>query len=596
MTRAEKRNRILCALFLALCAAAPAHAQLTVSLSSTPEATQLAGSPVTLTAEASNPSSGVDFQFSYRLGPGPWTVLRDFYHLTQFHWVTLEQGSYDVRVVGRVAATGETAEATRSYSITSPGAANPVVVPTAHPLVFLYSAPPCSTGWMRVRFRRLQGVNWQYSPFKACAAGQSLNFYVAGLYGSTNYVVQHQVVISASNVTDGPSLQFQSGTPTGSFNTVSALQPVGAGTSTLDSMVLHSFVFSNVWFPAATDLAGGLLWYYREPISTLLRPIPGGTMLMQIRDEVTGRIIREIDLAGNVVRETNSIEVSRQLVNMGHDPIGVFHHEAIRLANGHTLVLASVERMFTDVQGPGAVNVYGEMVIDLDANLQVVWAWNAFDWLDVSRAAILGETCTFEGPGCPALYLAPTANDWLHANTIAYVASDGNLIVSLRHQDWIIKIDYRNGLGTGEVLWRLGEGGDFTLTADPSAGPRPWFSHQHDSMLSGALLVYDNGNTRIQGPGGTAGNSRGQAYVLDESAKTARLVLNFDLGSYSPALGSAERLTNGNFYFGSGLLGDLANPSSQGIEVAIDGSKKYVVQARAFVYRSFRVRDLYRPY
>ena len=33
------------------------------------------------------------------------------------------------------------------------------------------------------------------------------------------------------------------------------------------------------------------------------------------------------------------------------------------------------------------------------------------------------------------------------------------VVLSLRHQDWIIRIDR----ATGEVLWRLGDGGDFTL-------------------------------------------------------------------------------------------------------------------------------------
>ena len=30
------------------------------------------------------------------------------------------------------------------------------------------------------------------------------------------------------------------------------------------------------------------------------------------------------------------------------------------------------------------------------------------------------------------------------------------LIVSIRNQSWLMKVDYRDGAGTGEVLWRLG--------------------------------------------------------------------------------------------------------------------------------------------
>ncbi len=573
---------------------ARAEAQLTLSATAAPENMQLAGNPVAVQAVSGAVAATVDYQFSYRRPGDAWILLRDFYHLTGFTWVTLDEGDYEIRVVARDAITAETVETVLPYQIRSPGSAAPVIGPTSHPLVAVFSAPSCTVGWMRVKFRRRNGLHWQYSPFKPCAAGTSLSFYVAGLYVATTYDVQHQIV-TTTNVTDGPLLEFRSGTPIGPFTTMAPALPARTGLSLQDAMVLNSVAFDDSWFPVASDLAGSLMWYYREPLATLVRPVPGGTMLILARDDVLGRWLREIDLAGHVVRETNSREVSRQLVAMGHDPIGVFHHEALRLANGHTLVLASVERIVSDVQGPGDVDVYGEMVIDLDQNLQVVWAWNAFDWLDVSRTAILGETCTFEGPGCPALYLAPIANDWLHANSIGYVPADGNIVVSLRHQDWVIKIDYRDGRGTGAVLWRLGEGGDFTLQASPAFGPWPWFSHQHDSQFSGAMLLYDNGNTRVEGPAGIGGHSRGQVLVLDENAMTARLVLNYDLGAYSPALGSAERLTNGSFYFGNGLLGNRTNPRSEGIEIALDGTHKLTLQSSAFVYRSFRVRDLYRP-
>ncbi len=33
----------------------------------------------------------------------------------------------------------------------------------------------------------------------------------------------------------------------------------------------------------------------------------------------------------------------------------------------------------------------------------------------------------------------------------------------MRNQSWILKIDYANGTGTGNVLWKLGQDGDFTL-------------------------------------------------------------------------------------------------------------------------------------
>src|SRR5207249_3548750 len=102
-----------------------------------------------------------------------------------------------------------------------------------------------------------------------------------------------------------------------------------------------------------------------------------------------------------------------------------------------------------------------------------------------------------------------TANDWLHGNAVS-LAADGNIVYSARHQDWIIKIDYQNGSGSGDVLWRLGKDGDFRID---SSDPSPWFSHQHDANFeegekTNRLLVFDNGNTRRAENDGA--HSRGQ--------------------------------------------------------------------------------------
>lgn len=68
--------------------------------------------------------------------------------------------------------------------------------------------------------------------------------------------------------------------------------------------------------------------------------------------------------------------------------------------------------------------------------------------------------------------------DWTHSNALVYSPSDGNLLLSVRHQSWVLKIDYNNGAGTGNLLWRLGYQGDFALTQNgvPSFDPSDWFS------------------------------------------------------------------------------------------------------------------------
>ena len=191
--------------------------------------------------------------------------------------------------------------------------------------------------------------------------------------------------------------------------------------------------------------------------------LPNGNVLLVVaRPDTT--ILREIDLAGNTIREMDIATLGQKISNAGFDFVpNSYHHELLPLANRHLLVVVGFPRPFTNLAGyPGTINVVGDGIIDLDQNWNPVWAWNAFDYLDVNRHL----------SGLP---------DWTHGNALMYSPSDGNLLFSLRHQSWVIKIDYQNGTGSGNVLWRLGYQGDFALAqgSDPSL----WFSFQHFPSL-----------------------------------------------------------------------------------------------------------------
>jgi hypothetical protein len=412
-----------------------------------------------------------------------------------------------------------------------------------------------------------------------------MNFYLAGLRTDSAYSVQHTIDTGTSFVA-GPVLELQTPpAPEGLAWQEVIKDPSGPVSN---GVLLQGTLFSNT---IATDLNGNLIWYYPGTISFLTRPEKGGYFFGIVENpnaDSSYQIVREFDLTGTTVRETNAARVSEQLVAMGKRRIGAFHHEARRLRDGRILVLADVERILSDVQGPGPVDIVGDMIVVLDSNLQVVWAWDAFDHLDVTRQATLQDSCNFGN--CPPIYLASAdANDWLHGNSVQEMP-DGNLLYSSRSQDWVIKINYASGEGAGDVIWRLGQDGDFQMI---SSDPSPWFSHQHDpEVLSDntTIVLLDNGNVREAADPGA--NSRGQVLLLDEANRTARLVLNVDLGQYSFALGAAQKLANGDYHFDVGFLSDATSIS---LEVDSAGNMQYALHAGAPEYRSFRMSDLYTP-
>ncbi len=93
--------------------------------------------------------------------------------------------------------------------------------------------------------------------------------------------------------------------------------------------------------------------------------------------------MRQVDLAGDTLRETNINAVNAELAAMGQHSIADFNHEVKLLPNGDTAVLATTTRT---INVNGTPTTYsGDMVLVLNQNLQVAWVWDAFNWLDTSR-------------------------------------------------------------------------------------------------------------------------------------------------------------------------------------------------------------------
>lgn len=594
--------------------------KLTPSLASP----QRLGTVIQLTASASDSDKGpLTYKWEVETpGTTTFSLVRDFAVNTTLTWAPNRvEGLYQLRLTARDYRAGTTAQQTLPFLATAlVTGSQAVVVPTANPLVALFSAPTCAAGsTMAVTFQ-LQGSSLLSSTdWRHCHTG-TMNFYIGGMEAKQTYTMTYQVN-TGGNITSGSPVSFTTGAIPGSLTFPSLSVPVapGAQSDLTEPVVLTGFA-NPPDFPIATDLFANIIWYYPVTVQ-LVRPVPGGTMLSLPGGPGTGtgvwgpnvtrqQLLREFDLAGNIVRETNCDRVYEQLQALGlKDPLGRFNHDAIRLPNGQTMVLGDVQRIYpAGTQGSLVpLDIVGAVVVVLDQNFQVLTYWNAFDHACTSA----GPGClninkqgdfqcktsgTGETPGgCPPVLLSSPANDWLHANSLEYLTPDGDLLISLRNQNWVVKVDYSNAAGTGDIVWRLGLGGDFAL-GNSTGGTYPWFSGQHNSgFVNNAeqiFTVFDNGTNRHAQQGG---DSRGQVWSIDQTNMVASLVLNADLGAYSQSLGSAELLQNGDYMFQAGNIQITGGVKVQNTEVTADGTANYQFQSvgPAPSYRGWRLPDLY---
>jgi hypothetical protein len=573
----------------------------TVSLLPGETAPQPVGDPVTWTATASDCGDAPVYQFSVAPHEGAFRVVRDFSPSNTFAWTLMQEGTYDVRVIVKdgYEATETTTAEVPDEVVSRVTGSQAVISPTPHPLVALYSVPPTrEAGTVFVQFAEAgDKPSWRNTNALAVVPGVSTNVFVAGMLPNTTYQMRH---VFSDGTASAPLLFTTGSLPTNLvFPTFTVRQSPGPGSDLDQDLIFHVHVNSPTESPLTTDLRGRVEWYFDVPRSGLTSAllgstlVPGGTVLMLGSDPYrplpgSENVLREIDLAGNAVRETNIDAVNAQLTALGHDIIHGFTQDVQRLPGGATVVLSLTERTVPINGIP--TNYVGIMIVALDEDFQVAWAWDAFDHLDVDRGPVLGEVLqpgsadpTSAVPNLPAV-------DWLHANGLSWSPTDGNLVLSVRHQDWVVKIDYRSGEGDGHIIWRLGQDGDFTVH---STHPYPWFSHQHNPHYidDSTLILFDNGNTRRAGDPDAP--SRGQVWQLDEQTMTATPLVNVDLGRYSSAVGAAQRLSNGDFSFTAGNQGLPPNQFGQTIEVRPDGTLAYVLEINKQEYRSFRVRTLY---
>jgi hypothetical protein len=301
------------------------------------------------------------------------------------------------------------------------------------------------------------------------------------------------------------------------------------------------------------DQQGEVVWTYRadERISDV-EPLPNGHLIYLTTEY---RAV-EIDLLGNTIRSWYAANRPQG----ADDGIPVdaltFHHELDLLPSGNLLVLGSQVREIQDFkpyrlmkrEGPlSTARVMGDEIVEFAPDGTVVWRWNAFDHLPTERVGydLFPDYWVVRG--------FPDTWDWVHANGLFYDSRDDSILLSIRGQSAVVKIDH----ATGEIRWILG---------DPTGWPeayqhlllRPiddmrWFYQQHAPVITpdGTLLLFDNGNFGAFPPNRPIPLhetfTRAAEYAIDEDAGTVRQVWESERSGddglvVSLAMGEADHL------------------------------------------------------
>ena len=483
--------------------------------------------------------------------------------------------------------------ASAAVNVVAPGQ----VSSTANVQVALYTIAPAAQGNVSVQF----GLDTNYGlttwAQPVPVGGGAVSLFVAGMKGNTLYHMRGVVQF-------GDGSQFLDADRTFTTGTLSVSQGLTITAATTAGMTAQGGVEvldlasggSGIPSPpvVVTDLSGDVLWTYNSgllgPVANPVKLLPNGHFLINFSEDTvvdgTNSVLQEVDLTGALIWQMTSANLNAALAAAtcaGCDITVVgTHHDFVMLPNGHLIVIATTQE---NISG---TTVTGDVIIDLDQNHTPVWLWNEFDHLDVNRQPM----------GWP---------DWTHTNAILYSADDGNLIVSSRHQNWLLKVDYANGTGAGDIIWKLGYQGDFTLVG--GSDPADWFYAQHGPSFvttntagKFSLTLFDNGDDRVFPSDVTCGASGAPPCLystvplleIDETAKTATLSFHPTAPAYSFFGGNSAVLKNGNVEYcesagGLGTAGDIyevtQNSSAQTVwEMLVTGQ---------FVYRGQRIPSLY---
>ena len=305
---------------------------------------------------------------------------------------------------------------------------------------------------------------------------------------------------------------------------------------------LYFFTPSSKGYAVAYDVNGDVRWYIDQLATWKIDRLNNGHLLLS-----TERLINqpyyttglyEMDLLGKVYTEFSLP--------------GGYHHDYFEMANGNLLV--SSDDFNSDA---GTVEDY---IVELDRQTGEI----------VKKFDLKKVLSTDDGKSENW-----SSYDWFHNNSVWYDEKTNVVILSGRHKDAVIAIDY----DSGKLKWIIGDPTNWDKEYQkyfftPVGDDFEWQWSQHAAMVTpeGYIFILDNGNnkSKVSDDYVPAEDSytRGVMYKIDTDKMTIEQVWQYgkERGSdfYSPYISDVDYLDDGHYIVHSGGIVKVdGKPSNQ---------------------------------
>ena len=407
---------------------------------------------------------------------------------------------------------------------------------------------------------------------------------VLGLYADTD----NEVTVKLTNEA-GTSMEKKVTIKTGAL--AKSIADIEVNEADTEKMALGdselTFVVPSTKRAYAFDANGDVRWYSTRYNSHIFKELANGNLLYLTKennDADTYNVLLETDYLGKIYNRYDfSSSSASNDTGKSEGEMTVIHHDGIELPSGNLLLTVN-----------DGSNYIEDTMIEL--NRETGEIEKTIDLKDILPESFYEEydsTSREDGK-----------IDWFHQNSVEYDEADNSIIISGRHQDTIMKIDY----ATNEIKWIMGDSSswpesyqkyflDGDIKASGGQHAAIVLPDQDDNAETTDILYYDNNISVTRGDEADSEKySEARQVRINEEDRTIEEVWNFgeDLGEayFTKIIGSARYLTdNGNRLVNFGYREE--GKTSSIMEVTEDGETVLDVDltdfpASAWAYRAER--------